>query len=174
MRLKGPVMSANSSRFLFRVIVFAVPVAAAALLISFALKSGDIRTPLLVVAVTLVLSMFLIVHGAAAWRSLWPQPGFDDPDPNDPLGYSATVLAGFILGTVTLFFGLEPKANLTQEIVNKVQVIYVVSYFVAGVFAWVIWLMKSGRVLQPIRNLALSFVGVLVPIAALLVNKTLL
>ena len=120
----------------------------------------------------LVLLMFVAVHAIAMIRSLrLPEASKREPDPDDPLTYSCTVLAGLVVGIVALFFGIDPQLlPLPQDLRELLKVAYVATYLIVGTAAWILWIVRSGNILTPIKTMALSFLGVVIPVATLFLN----
>jgi hypothetical protein len=83
-------------------------------------------------------------------------------DIKDPYTYVATILIGLVGGVVAVLFG--QKINLAstgwKEILSG---LYAVAYMLVGVASVVTWMFKSCESVL-VKTLALSFLGLLVPV----------
>jgi hypothetical protein len=83
-------------------------------------------------------------------------------DIKDPYTYVATILIGLISGVVAVLFG--QKINLTatgwKEILSG---LYAIAYMLMGTASVITWMFKSCESVL-VKTLALSFLGLLVPV----------
>ena len=127
---------------------------------------------LAVLVAGILLLMFSIVHVVAIVRTVRAPPDPPAHGAEDALNESATMLSGLVVGVVTLVFGLPKAANvLGVELLTALKYSYVIVYFIIGFASWAVWVFRSGNILLPVRNLALSFVGVALAIAALVFDE---
>ena len=115
---------------------------------------------------------------------------------NSSLVYTTSVLTGLVGGIVASSFGIEkpddsallanvkPIAMRLQNLgsyalatnysgKNKENMgfLYALSYIIVGVFAVAVWIYLSDSAIQSIANMATTFLGMMVPIAAQFFKK---
>jgi hypothetical protein len=83
-------------------------------------------------------------------------------DINDPYTYVATILIGLVGGVVAVLFGQKIDLSATgwKEILSG---LYAVAYMLMGVASVVTWMFKTCESVL-VKTLALSFLGLLVPV----------
>jgi hypothetical protein len=83
-------------------------------------------------------------------------------DIKDPYTYVATILIGLVGGVVAVLFGQKINLAATgwKEILSG---LYAIAYMVMGVASVVTWMFKSCESVL-VKTLALSFLGLLVPV----------
>jgi hypothetical protein len=85
-------------------------------------------------------------------------------DIKDPYTYVATILIGLISGVVAVLFGQKINLAATgwKEILSG---LYAIAYMLMGIASVVTWMFKSCESVL-VKTLALSFLGLLVPVVS--------
>jgi Na+-transporting methylmalonyl-CoA/oxaloacetate decarboxylase gamma subunit len=127
----------------------------------------------LVVLTGLAFAVFFAWAIIQAWASA---PG-TSPKLNDAFSYVSTAIAALVGGIVAVAFGLkQPPSSSKERLKNSLNglrdlgvsqvllVIYVVIYLVCGVVAIVTWVIRPPETPELVKNLAVTFVGMLIAI----------
>lgn len=111
---------------------------------------------------------------------IWSAPAGQTPVDNQAFLYVATALAALIGGFVAVSFGVKPPSSgslITRNVqslgrlllVGPVELIgsaYLVIYLALAVAAIVTWVGRPSETTALVKNLALTFVGLLIPIVS--------
>jgi hypothetical protein len=122
----------------------------------------------------LVLIAFVWLFAPELWRELMtPTRTFSQQiaaqQVTDPRTYVTTAVAALVGGVVAIFLGVEgAKADLanTWEWVDYIRVVYVVVYVLFGSAAIVAWVRNSDGTSLSVKNLAVTFIGLVTPAVA--------
>jgi hypothetical protein len=94
--------------------------------------------------------------------SIWDSVKLQADDIKDPYTYVATILTGLVGGVVAVLFGQKINLAATgwKELLSG---LYAIAYMVMGVASVVTWMIRSCESVL-VKTLALSFLGLLVPV----------
>ena len=114
----------------------------------------------------------------------------DPPVPGEGLLYVSTAIASLVGGIVAVGFGVPLPANGPDALTNRgllagsirglgsitwptladvrqwIGAIYAIVYIIFGIAATVVWIAKADETSSLVKNLAMTFVGLVVPIVA--------
>ncbi len=113
------------------------------------------------------LLIFMFLFSMAIWES-WRTLPSDEPlspaDVDDPRNYVATSLAGLVGGFFATYFGVpEAKPLIMSELFLRSWVVstYLVVYMVYGSVAIITWMQRGKVTYIAVRNLAVTFLGMI-------------
>jgi hypothetical protein len=139
---------------------------------------GAART---IVSIFLVILTELAFAAFSLWAMIqtWVAAAGSIPRFSEPFAYFSTAIAALVGGIVAVGFGLKPPpgpssgpGRLTRSLnglsrlgISQVLLtIYVMVYLVCGVGAILTWVIRPPETPDIVKNLALAFMGMLIPV----------
>jgi hypothetical protein len=128
------------------------------------------RTWVIGILAGLVLGAFIWLFGEPLWDQLFaqnfqPTPPADEAA--DPKTFLATAVAALVGGVAAAFLGVElPRKKFVAEdwtFPDLVRAVYVIVYIIFGAAAVVAWIKHGNSTEILIRNLAVTFIGLVTP-----------
>jgi hypothetical protein len=149
-------------------------------------NGGPIPAPVVRILVALLalaaIVAFLLMFGIGILNVLRARPG-EPPAHNEAFVYVATAVASLVGGIVAVGFGIKPpggngsrlKASVSSlgtlalpkiEWKEVIGSIYAIVYIILGIAAVTVWVIKPNETSALVKNLATTFLGLAIPIAA--------